>query len=413
MGMRTMATAARIDLYDADQYVEGPPHAAFAELRRSEPVSWQERPNGPGYWAILRHADIREVARRPDLFSAHANGVQIEMLAPEQLKVSSGKQTNMDPPRHALYREPLMAIFTPRRVAPLEARIREIARGILAQAAELMEQHGRVEFVHEVCSPLPTRVFGELAGLPPESWDYLHDCAARLTRAQDPEVVQGEDDKRNAGAEMLAYAMEFGARRRGEPPRDDDLAGVLLGHAFEGRPLTDFEFGTHFSQFIVGGNETTVTLLSSGLQVLLEHPDQLARLRADPSLIPGALEEILRYANPLHYLARTAVAEVEMHGQRIGPGDKVAMYYTSGNRDEAVFAEPDRFDIGRSPNPHLALGYATHFCMGAHLARLEARVFFEELLATFPRIEPAGEPRRLRSNFNNALKHFPVALYRS
>jgi cytochrome P450 len=129
-------------------------------------------------------------------------------------------------------------------------------------------------------------------------------------------------------------------------------------------------------------------------------------------LIPGAVEEILRYANPLHYLARTAVAEVEMQGKRIRPGDKVAMYYTSGNRDEAVFAQPDRFDIRRSPNPHLALGYATHFCMGAHLARLEAKVFFEELFATFPRIEAAGEPRRLRSNFNNALKHFPVALYR-
>src|SRR5262249_9046883 len=161
--------------------------------------------------------------------------------------------------------------------------------------------------------------------------------------------VQGEDDKRNAGAEMLAYAMEFGARRRGDPPRSDDLAGVLLGTEFEGRPLSDFEFGTHFSQFIVGGNETTVTLLSSGLQALLDHPDQVARLRADPALIPGAVEEILRYANPLHYLARTAVADIEMHGKRIQPGDKVAMYYTSGNRDEAVFAAPDRFDVARSP----------------------------------------------------------------
>jgi cytochrome P450 len=407
-----MATAARIELYDADLYVAGPPHAAFAELRAREPVYWQERPGG-GYWAILRHADIRDVARRPELFSAHAGGVQIETLPPEQLEVSRGMLTNMDPPRHTLFREPLMAIFTPRRVAPLEARIREITRAILAHADELMEETGSVEFVHEVCSPLPTRVFGEVANLPPESWDYLHDCAARLTQAQDPEVVKGEDDKRSAGAEMLAYAMEFGVRRRGEPPRSDDLAGVLLGTEFEGRPLTDFEFGTHFSQFIVGGNETTVTLLSSGLQALLAHPDQLARLRADPALIPGAVEEILRYANPLHYLARTAVAEVELHGKRILPGDKVAMYYTSGNRDEAVFAEPDRFDIARSPNPHLALGYATHFCMGAHLARLEAKVFFEELLAAFPRIEQVGPAKRLRSNFNNALKHFPVALHRN
>jgi cytochrome P450 len=406
-----MATAARIDLYDADQYVVGPPHGAFAELRRSEPVSWQERPGGEGYWAVLRHADIRDVSRQPELFSANVAGVQIETPAPEQLEVSRGMLTNLDPPRHALFRDPLMASFTPRRIGRLENRIREITRGILTRAADLMEERGEVEFVHEVCSPLPTHVFGELAGLPPESWGYLHDCAARLTRSQDPEVVQSEDDKRNAGSDMLEYAIAFGNRRRAEPARDD-LTSQLLDTPFEGRPLTEFEFGTHFGQFVVAGNETTVTLLSSGLQALLDHPDQLAALRRDPSLIPGAVEEILRYANPLHYLARTAVAEVEMQGKRIRPGDKVAMYYTSGNRDEAVFAQPDRFDIRRSPNPHLALGYATHFCMGAHLARLEAKVFFEELFASFPRIEAAGEPRRLRSNFNNALKHFPVALYR-
>jgi cytochrome P450 len=407
-----MVTAATIDLYDADQYVAAPPHAAFAELRSSEPVCWQDGPNRPGYWAILRHADIREVARRPELFSAHANGVQIETLPPEQLEISRGMLTNMDPPRHALFRDPLMASFTPRRIGLLENRIREIARGILAQAAHLMEHQGEVEFVHQVCSPLPTHVFGELVGLPRESWDYLHDCAARLTRAQDPEVVQSDDDKRRAGAEMLDYAIAFGNRRRAEPARDD-LTSQLIDTPFEGRPLSEFEFGTHFSQFVVAGNETTVTLLSSGLQALLDHPDQLAQLRADRTLIPGAVEEILRYANPLHYLARTAIAEIEMHGKRVRPGDKVAMYYTSGNRDETVFADPDRFDIRRSPNPHLSLGYATHFCMGAHLARLEAKIFFEELLAKFSRIEQAGPARRLRSNFNNALKHFPVRLHQA
>jgi cytochrome P450 len=407
-----MGTATRIDLYDADQYVAGPPHAAFARLRRSEPIYWQDRSSGPGYWAILRHADIREVARLPELFSAHANGVQIETLPPDQLEVSRGMLTNMDPPRHPLFRDPLMASFTPRRIGLLEGRIREIARAIMARATDLMEQSGEVEFVHEVCSPLPTHVFGELAGLPRGAWDYLHDCAARLTRAQDPEVVQSEDDKRNAGAEMLQYAIDFGNLRRAEPARDD-LTSQLLDTPFEGRLLTEFEFGTHFSQFVVAGNETTVTLLSSGLKAMLDHPDQLAQLRADPSLIPGAVEEILRFANPLHYLARTAVAEVEMRGKRILPGDKVAMYYTSGNRDEEVFANADRFDIRRAPNPHLALGYATHFCMGAHLARLEAKVFFEELLATFPRIGQAGPARRLRSNFNNALKHFPVRLHRA
>jgi cytochrome P450 len=407
-----MATAATTDIYDPNIYIAGPPHDAYEKLRRTNPVYWHERPDGPGYWAILKHADVRDISRQPERFSCWEKGVTIGTLTPEQLQMSRGMLTNMDPPQHALYRQPMLASFTPQKIARLENRVREITKMIFARALALMDEQGHVEFVHQVCSPLPTQVFGELVGLPRESWGHMHGLAAQLTRSQDPDVVLSEDEKRGAGAEMLRYAIAFGNKRRAEPPLDD-LTTVMLDTEFAGKRMSEFEFGTHFSQFVVAGNETTVTLLSSGLQVLLEHPDQLAELRANPSLLPGAIEEILRFANPLHYLARTAKIDVELRGAQIKAGDTVAMYYTSANRDEDVFPNPHRFDIHRSPNPHVTFGFANHFCMGAYLARLEARVFFEELFAAFPKIEAAGPAKRLRSNFNNALKEFPVGLRRN
>src|SRR5207248_8180385 len=197
--------------------------------------------------------------------------------------------------------------------------------------------------------------------------------------------------------------------RRQEAPRAD-LTTLLLETDFNGHYMTDIDFGSFFVQLVTAGNDTTKTMLSSGLLALLQHPDQLAELRANPSLLPSAVEEILRWANPLHYFRRTATADTELRGVPIKAGDKVAMYYTSANRDGDVFADPHRFDITRDPNPHLSFGIAEHFCLGVHLARLEGRVFFEELFATFPTIELVGEPRRQRSNLNNALKQLPVRL---
>jgi cytochrome P450 len=181
----------------------------------------------------------------------------------------------------------------------------------------------------------------------------------------------------------------------------------------DGEAMTDIQFGSFFVQLVTAGNDTTRTMLSSGLLALLQHPDQLASLRADRSLIPGAVEEILRWANPLHYFRRTASADTEVAGQAIAAGEKLAMVYTSANRDDAVFADPHGFDIRRDPNPHLSFGIAEHFCLGVHLARLEGRVFLDELLDTFPTIELTGPPRRQRSNLNNALKSLPISLART
>jgi cytochrome P450 len=250
-------------------------------------------------------------------------------------------------------------------------------------------------------------VIGQLMGLPEADWAFIHRLAEQMLAGQDPEVTTGD-----GGAsllEMAAYAMSFAAARRREEPRPD-LTTVLLNGDFGGHVMTDADFGSFFVQLVGAGNDTTKTMTTSGVVALLQHPDQLAELRADPGLTAGAVEEILRWANPIHYMRRTAMEDTRLGGTPIAAGQKVAMYYTSANRDEAVFTDPQRFDIRRHPNPHLSFGIAEHFCLGVHLARLEGRVFFEELLDAFDTIELTGEPVRLRSNLNNAYRQVPIRL---
>jgi cytochrome P450 len=403
------------NIYDPDVYVAGPPHELFEELRRTQPVYFQEMPDEPGYWAVLKHADLVHVAREPVLFSASEGGVVLENLDPQNLEMMRNMLLAMDPPRHVDYRRPLAPSFKARVIAQLEDRIRTICREIMEGAAE----KGDVEFVHDVTAHLPSQVVGELMGLPREDWPAIHAWAEMSTSGQDPDIVAGNSEylaaAQNANIDMAMYAIGFAARRReedrlGEP--QDDLTTLILHSDFGGTAMTDIDFGSFFVQLVTAGNDTTKTMLSSGLLAFLQHPDQLAELRADPKLIPRAVEEVLRWANPLHYFRRTATADTELRGVPIKAGDKVAMYYTSANRDEDVFADPHRFDIHRDPNPHLSFGIAEHYCLGVHLARLEGRVFFEELLATFPSIELTGEPVRTRSNLNNAYKRVPVRLSR-
>ncbi|MEU8133166.1 cytochrome P450 [Streptodolium elevatio] len=402
------------DIYTPDLYIAGPPHELFTELRRTQPVFWQDMPGEPGYWAVLKHTDVEYVSQHSELFSAERGGIVLEDLDEARLAALRGSLLAMDPPRHRQYRKPLVKSFTAKVVGGMEARIREICREIFARL------DGDVEFVHDVTSSLPTQVIGELMGLPQEDWDYIHRLAERNTTGQDPEVGGTEEDGYGPGAasiEMAKYAIGFAMKRRSEldsaeePP--EDLTTLILESEFAGKRMSDIDFGMFFVQLVTAGNDTTKTMLAAGLHALLTHPDQFTALREDPSLVPGAVEEILRWANPLHYFRRTATQDVELRGVRIKAGDKVAMYYTSANRDEEVFEDAQSFDIFRRPNPHLSFGFAEHFCLGVHIARLEGRVFFEELLATFPRIELTGEPRRVRSNLNNALAELPVRLHRA
>jgi cytochrome P450 len=290
-------------------------------------------------------------------------------------------------------------------IGQMEERVRSICRQVMSEA----EEQGDVEFVHEVAGPVPSQVVGELVGIPSEDWPQIRKWAEEGTSSQDPELAAQDAEPGKGMVDMALYAIDFAAQRRTEPPQED-LASLILAGNFGTGPMSDIEFGSFFVQLVTAGNDTTKTMLSSGLLAMLDHPDQLAELRADPGLIPGAVEEVLRWANPLHYFRRTATADTELRGVPIRLGDKVAMCYTSANRDEEVFRDGQEFDIHRQPNPHLSFGIAQHFCLGVHLARLEGRVFFEELLAGFPDIELTGEPRRVRSNLNNALKTLPLRL---
>jgi cytochrome P450 len=394
-----------VDLADPDTFVHGPPHEALAELRRSDPVHFCTMDDG-GFWAVLKHADVVKVARSPGLFSASEGGVVIETLAPEQVEAMRGMLLAMDPPRHLDYRRPMLAHFGRTVIGRMEDQI----RGVCVDIMDKVDTSSEVEFVHHVTADLPSRVIGTLMGLPEEDWGRIHEMAERNTSGQDADYASS-DGAGGATMDMAMYAIGLAQQRRTEEPRED-LTSVILGTEFGGHLMDDFEFGSFFVQLVTAGNDTTKTMLSSGILALLTHPDQLKEVREDPSLIPGAVEEILRWANPLHYFRRTAMTETTLHDVTIEPGDKVAMYYTSANRDEELFDDSQGFDIHRNPNPHLSFGIAEHFCLGVHLARLEGRVFFEELLSRFPEIELAGEPVRVRSNLNNAYKRLPVRMAR-
>lgn len=391
------------DLHRPETYVDGPPHELFARLRKDEPVVFQEMHGEPGYWAVLRHADVVHVAKHAEIFSASEGGVVIEDLEPASLEQMRDMLLAMDPPRHTAYRRPISPEFKARVIGEMEDRIRTITGEILDRADA---KGPDLEFVHDVCSKLPSQIVGELMGIPRDDWPEVHAMAERNSGGQDPDIADSTD-RGASSVDMAMYAMSFAARRR-EMPEQGDLTDLLLGEEFDGKQMTDIDFGRFFVQLVTAGNDTTRTMLSSGMLALLQHPDQLAMLRADPSLIPSAVEEILRWANPLHYFRRTAVVDTELGGASIKAGDKVAMIYTSANRDEAVFDDPQAFDITRTPNHHLSFGIATHFCLGVHLARLEGKVFFEEVLERWPTIELTGEPRRQHSNLNNSLKSLPV-----
>jgi cytochrome P450 len=384
------------DLSDPDLYVAGPPHELFTELRRTAPVFWND--GIEHYWAVLTHAGVEAVAKDASTFSSAEGGVVLEDLDAPRLEQMRGMLLAMDPPQHREIRRPLVARLTPKQIAVLERDIRQICRDVFATVG------GEVEFVDDVAAKLPTRVIGQLMGLPSGDWARIHALAERITRGQDPAYADGPESAGSASQEMGLYAYTFAVERAAMDAQPDDLTTVML------TAHDAAAFASLFVQLVTAGQDTTATLIAGGLLELMRHPEQFEKLRADRSLIPSAVEEMLRFANPLHYFRRTATSDTDLFGTTIHAGDKVAMYYTSANRDEAVFAEPQTFDITRSPNKHLSFGIAEHFCIGAHLARLEARIFFDELLATYPSLELSGDPVRLRSNLNNALRSMPVRL---
>jgi cholest-4-en-3-one 26-monooxygenase len=309
----------------------------------------------------------------------------------------------MDPPKHTKLRLLVNKGFTPRMIGKLEDHIRDVTRSIVDAVAA----RGECDFVVEVAAELPLQVIVEMMGVPDGDRHKIFEWSNRLIGSEDPEYNVSRDEAIGAATEMFMYSAELAAAKRKNP--GDDIISTLLQAEVEGNKLTDTEFNLFFQLLAVAGNETTRNLISNGMHFLFENPDQRAKLAADRSLLPRAIDEMLRYASPVMYMRRTAPEDFELRGQTIKAGDKIALWYISANRDEDVFEDPHRFDITRSPNEYVAFGGGgPHFCLGANLAKLEIRVMFEELLDRLPDIELAGDVQRLRSNFINGIKHMPV-----
>ncbi len=398
-------SVADIDLSDHDIFVEEVPYAAFEALRREDPVHWNPEPGeGRGFWAVTRYEDIRTVHRDPATFSSEIGGTSLDDLEPEQVEARKS-MIDMDPPHHDQLRAIVNKRFTPRAVKVWEDQVRGVAGKVLDDALP----QGEFDFVAAVSSEIPMQVFAEIMGIPHEERRTIIDLGDRLLGSQDPEfqVEPEEVDPLLPFSSPVALEMfEFGRRlaaARKEHPQDD----IVTQLAFEG--LTQREFDVYFLLLATAGNETTRHTITHGLLTLLENPDQLDRLRREPQLFATMADEMLRWATPVHHFRRTAAVDTELGGSEIKAGDKVTTWFVSGNRDEDAFDQPASFDVGRSPNRHMAFGPGgVHHCLGAHLARLEIRISFEELLARGVEIELAGPPERLRSNFFNGIKRLPV-----
>jgi cytochrome P450 len=408
MSTSTTSSLDHIDLSDHDAFVERVPHEWFAQLRHEAPVFFNPEPDGPGFYAVTRYADIREVHRHVDVYSSELGGTSLEDLEPDQVEARKS-MLDMDPPRHDELRGLIARRFTPRAVLVWEEAVRTVTDRVLDTALEKQE----FDFVAEIASEIPMQVFAEILGVPQSERRYIIELGDRLLGNQDPEYAQPTDDSHRllpfsspAALEMFEFGRKMAAARRKHP--GDDIITQL---AFE--PLTQREFDVYFVLLATAGNETTRHTITHGLLGLIEHPDQLQRLRADPELSKPAAEEMLRWATPVHHFRRTTTRDTELAGTEIPAGAKVTTWFVSGNRDETVFADPMRFDVGRTPNKHMAFGPGgIHHCMGAHLARMEVRIVFEELLKRVKDIELTAPPERLRSNFFNGIKRLPVRVTR-
>jgi len=385
--------------------------AVFALLRRERPVSWHSEPpldntdieRGPGFWAVVRYADVMHVSRNPALFIS-GRGSNIPDWPPEVLEFL-GSMINMDDPRHTKLRLIVNRGFTPHQIAELTTAVEDRARAIVDEVAD----RGECDFVLDVASRLPLDIICNMLGIPREDHEFVFEQTNLVLGVGDPEVAPTLDIAFMAAHQLWDYAQTLGQERLDHPR--DDITTRLMQAEVEGHRLSAAEFGSFFVLLTAAGNETTRNAISHGMLALTRNPDERAVWQADfAGVAPTAVEEIVRWASPVIHFRRSATADTEIAGQPIAAGDKVVVWYNSANRDEAVFADPYRFDVRRSPNEHVGFGAGgPHFCLGAHLARLEITVMFRELFRRLPDIEVTGEPAMLRSGFIHGIKRMPVA----
>ncbi len=393
-----------IDVYSPDSYTHGIPHEQFAWLRANDPVHWHEHPAGYGYWVLSRHADVLQVSRDFKTFSAETGFVMVDDLPDDILEMTRNQLLGMDPPKHGPLRRAVITRFTSKMLAALEPKVRQIAKDVMAQISEPTE----VNFVESLAGDLPTAVICSMLEIPRDMWGQIRHWSDLQTSSDDPDLGGTPEDLNKATMEMGTYGFELAMERK--EAGGDDLISLLINQEVDGHQVSEMEFASLFIQLTVAGNETTRGLISSGMHELLKRPDLLNTLREDQSRLPLAIEEMLRWTCPLHYFRRTAVADTEVGGQLIKKGERVVMLYSSANFDETVFDDPMTFNIERDPNPHMAFGHGIHLCLGANLARLETKIFFEEFFRAFSDIESAGEPVFIRSNSIHGFKEMPVQL---
>ncbi len=392
---------ADVDLFDPRWHEDGPPHELFARMRAEAPVRWNPLPDGSGCWTVMRHADVAVVSRDTATFSSHEAGV---FLHPDQvvpLDLARNLLLYMDPPQHTQYRLILQRAFTPHAVKALEDQIR--AR--VTRVIDAVIERGSCDVVADLAVQVPLGVITDLLGVPDEDFDQFLAWTTEIEAAQrSPEPAAALE----VFGRMGAYLAEQIERQTAER-RSDSIVTALRDGQVDGRDLTDTEILVFFALLAFAGHDTTRNTTSGGMLALLQRPEVLAELQNDPGRIPGAVEEILRWTSVVQWFNRTATADTELAGQAISAGDRVVMWYTSASRDEAVFEDPQTFDIHRVKPDHDAFGGGgRHFCLGSGLARLELRVIFEELIRRLRDLQLAGEVERLPTNWANALVHLPV-----
>ena len=396
---------ADIDLGDPERFVDSVPHEWFAFLRREAPVQWHPDPDGfaEGFWSVTRYDDCVGVNRDYEHFSSYRSTALFHDMDDENLAQQRMMMLNMDPPMHTRYRRLVNKGFTPRMIRDLEAKVVASTDSILDAVCEA----GSADFVEQISAELPLQVIADLMGVPQDDRHLVFDWSNKMIGSEDPEYQLGPDAGAQAAMELFAYADELCAKKRLDP--HEDLFSVLTQAEIDGDQLTQLELDLFFLLLAVAGNETTRNLISGAMVAFFDNPGQWEWLRADRSLLPSAVEEMLRYVSPVMHFRRSATADVVIGDQKVSEGDKVVFWHISANRDETVFPDPDAFDIARTPNNHMAFGGGgPHFCLGANLARLEIRVMFDEVLRRMPEMEMTGPAQRLRSNFINGIKHLPV-----
>jgi cytochrome P450 len=406
---------ANVDVASPRVYAEGVPHEALAAIRAHDPVHWHPwTGTRGGFWLLSKHADVLAVGKDPTLFSSQLGHIALEEREPDALAARQSL-IETDPPAHTRLRKLVSYAFTRSKVKEYEDYTRAIVQDLLGKAIAKRE----FDWVTEISEPVPITVLISILGLPQEDASMLIELTSEMAAATDPDYRPDPDkyptdvDPRLLpfGTPAAHYVFEYG-RKIGEERRrnpTDDLVSRLVHAEVDGERLDETEYSNFFELFIFAGNETTRTGISQGILALMQHPDEFARIEADPSLIPTAVDEILRYGTPIIYFRRTATRDAEISGVPIQAGDRVALWYVSANFDEGVFEDPQRFDVARRPNPHVTFGRGgPHFCLGSFLAQLEIRILLEEILARKVRFELTGDPVRLSSNFINGFKSLPV-----